>query len=180
RPFAQLRIFRTEKKLKEITRIIAASFRGILWALFYFVVLFVIYGAVGHMILRHTEGGHFSTFANAIQSLFRIMTFESWGVLMEDTMRGQQVPDMIVISYYYSFIIFVSYIMWSVIQGLIVSRIQEKEQEIEKEHKTEQKQLSDADLAKKLDAFSEDVKKLTMQIEDIKGFLKEREKKCEE
>lgn len=179
RPFAQLRIFRTEKKLKEITRIIAASFRGILWAMFYFVVLFTIYGAVGHMILRHTDGGHFSTFANAIQSLFRIMTFESWGVLMEDTMRGQQVPDMIVIAYYYSFIIFVSYIMWSVIQGLIVSRIQEKEQEIEKEHKTENKQLSDADLAKKIDAFNDSVKKLSEDIEEIKGILKEREKKGE-
>lgn len=174
RPFAQLRIFRTEKKLKEITRIIAASFRGILWALFYFVVLFVIYGAVGHMILGQTYGGHFKTFPDAIQSLFRIMTFESWGGLMEETMRYQQVPDWIVIGYYYSFIIFVSYIMWSVIQGLIVSRIQEKEQEIEREDKSENKDLSDANLAKKLDTFSEDVRKLTKEIEVMKAIMKKR------
>lgn len=168
RPFAQLRIFSTIPKMKEITRTIVNSFLKILPAFFYFAALFIIYAAVGHMLFKDA-GCYFKSFGIAIRSLFRIMTFESWGVLMDDTIGSGKADEIVVNLYYYSFIIFVSYIMWSVVQGLIVSSVQDTEtKQAEADKNKNQQPVTKQQLLAKLDALNTQMEKIGKEIEEIK------------
>lgn len=172
RPFAQLRIFSTIPKLKEITRTIVNSFLKILPAFFYFAVLFIIYAAVGHMLFKDA-GIYFKDFSVSIRSLFRIMTFESWGVLMADTVGSGKANEIVVNIYYYSFIIFVSYIMWSVVQGLIVSSVQETESKnAEKNAKNSKPQkVSKEVLLERLDNLNTQMQQISNEISDLKNEI---------
>ena len=171
RPFAQLRIFSTIPKLKEITQTIVNSFFKILPAFFYFAVLFIIYAAVGHMLFKES-GIYFVDFGTSIRSLFRIMTFESWGVLMEDTVKGH-VDEIVVNIYYYSFIVFVSYIMWSVVQGLIVSSVQDTENKHSKEKsKKDSTPITKEALLERLDNLNDQMKQINLEIQDLKQEIK--------
>ena len=171
RPFAQLRIFSTIPKLKEITQTIVNSFFKILPAFFYFAVLFIIYAAVGHMLFKES-GIYFVDFGTSIRSLFRIMTFESWGVLMEDTVKGH-VDEIVVNIYYYSFIVFVSYIMWSVVQGLIVSSVQETESKNaeNKARKEKVEKVSKEVLLERLDNLNSQMQKISSEISELKSEI---------
>ena len=171
RPFAQLRIFSTIPKMKEITRTIVNSFLKILPAFFYFAALFIIYAAVGHMLFKDA-GCYFKSFGIAIRSLFRIMTFESWGVLMDDTIGSGKADEIVVNLYYYSFIIFVSYIMWSVVQGLIVSSVQDTET---KQAEAQKEPLTKEQLLAKLDALNTQMQKIGKEIEEIKEAVGKEE-----
>ena len=168
RPFAQLRIFSTIPKMKEITRTIVNSFLKILPAFFYFAALFIIYAAVGHMLFKDA-GDHFKSFGIAIRSLFRIMTFESWGNLMDNTIGSGKADEIVVNIYYYSFIIFVSYIMWSVVQGLIVSSVQDTEtKHAEADKDKKQQPVTKEQLLAKLDTLNTQMQKIGKEIEEIK------------
>ena len=175
RPFAQLRIFSTIPKLKEITRTIVYSFLKILPAFFYFTVLFIIYAAVGHMLFKDA-GQYFTDFSVAIRSLFRIMTFESWGVLMEDTVGSGKADEIVVNIYYYSFIVFVSYIMWSVVQGLIVSSVQETERKNaeNKARKEKVEKVSKKVLLERLDKLNSQMRQISSEISDLKSEIQKR------
>lgn len=172
RSFAQLRIFSTIPKLREITRTIVNSFLKILPAFFYFAVLFIIYAAVGHMLFKDA-GMYFKDFSVSIRSLFRIMTFESWGVLMEDTVGSGKANEIVVNIYYYSFIIFVSYIMWSVVQGLIVSSVQDTESKnAEKNAKNSKPQkVSKEVLFERLDKLNIQMQQISNEISDLKNEI---------
>lgn len=175
RPFAQLRIFSTIPKMKEITRTIVNSFLKILPAFFYFAALFIIYAAVGHMLFKDA-GDHFKSFGIAIRSLFRIMTFESWGNLMDNTIGSGKADEIVVNIYYYSFIIFVSYIMWSVVQGLIVSSVQATEtQQAEADKNKNRQPVTKEQLLSKLDALNTQMEKIGKEIEEIKEAVRKED-----
>ena len=126
-------------------------------------------------MLFKDAGCYFKSFGIAIRSLFRIMTFESWGVLMDDTIGSGKADEIVVNLYYYSFIIFVSYIMWSVVQGLIVSSVQDTETKHAEDDKDKKEPLTKEQLLSKLDALNSQMQKIGKEIEEIKKAVGKEE-----
>ncbi|MCR4560860.1 MAG: ion transporter [Bacteroidales bacterium] len=173
KPFIQLRIFRVVENLRKITRTLVQSFTDIVWALVYFAVLFFIYGTIGHSLFQKSE--YFCTLSESIRTLFRVMTFESWGGIMnlvidkctiEDS--SPEIVEMLIIGYFYSFIILVSYIMWSVIQGIIVDKVRRTEQEIIEE---KPKNKTNSDIKEQLELVTKELDKLKTMIEQEKQIV---------
>jgi uncharacterized protein YlxW (UPF0749 family) len=127
-------------------------------------------------MLFKDAGQYFTDFSVAIRSLFRIMTFESWGVLMEDTVGSGKADEIVVNIYYYSFIVFVSYIMWSVVQGLIVSSVQETESKNaeNKARKEKVEKVSKKVLLERLDKLNSQMRQISSEISDLKSEIQKR------
>ena len=164
KPLSMLRIFRSNN-LKFITKSIVGSFKKVVWSLVYFIILFTIYGAFGNMMFSRSE--HFVSFGRSLETLFRIMTFDSWGVTMQEVEKSCNLAGTlrhyVLILFFYSFIIMVSYIMWSVIQGIIVNQVQEANKEESTNKKSTQ---TSQEILNKIDNLTKELEELKKLVND--------------
>lgn len=142
-----------EGKMRDTTNAMIKALPSIGWIAIYFVFLFLIYGAVG----RDLYGGtfEFSTLHQSFVTLFQIMTFDNWNIIMQHAMISRfDLPPILTYFYFYSFVIVASYILLNAVTGIIVHYVEDTTKGVEE--KQLDKTLADIktqldNLQKKLD-----------------------------
>ena len=124
--------FAVEGKMRDTTNAMIKALPSIGWIAFYFVFLFLIYGAVG----RDLYGGtiEFSSLHQSFVTLFRIMTFDNWNIIMQHALISRfDLPPILTYFYFYSFVIVASYILLNAVTGIIVHYVEDTTRGVEEE-----------------------------------------------
>ena len=155
RQFNIAKVFAVDGKMRETTNAMLRSLPSIGWVAFYFLFLFVIYGALGHDLFAKTA--EFNTLRQSFISLFQIMTFDNWSIIMNHASTCRtDLPSAIITVYFFSFIIIASYILLSAVTGIIVHYVEDTT-------KGEEEKLLD----EKLDNIKQ-------QLDSIQEFIKNK------
>ncbi|MFN3385208.1 MAG: ion transporter [Candidatus Thermochlorobacter sp.] len=138
-----LRILKLAEQLQELQIIINALFNS-LPSLFYvfllIVMYFYIYAVIGTDFFRE-DCEDFESILSALLTLFRIVTFDDWAVLMKDLMKRHSAIG--VAFYFVSFILFGAMIFLNLFIGIITSELAEL-----------RKARADAELKKHIKTFA--------------------------
>ncbi len=85
-------------------------------------IIFYIYGAVGSIMFEQINPVLWGDIANAMLTLFRVMTFEDWTDVMYETMEVYPLSWI----YYLSFIFFSAFAFLNMVIGIVVNVLHEE------------------------------------------------------
>jgi voltage-gated sodium channel len=149
-----IRIFRVLRLVSIIPemRILINALVKAMPQLFYVVVLmfiiFYIYGAAGSMFFAHINPALWGDVANAMLTLFRIMTFEDWTDVMYETMAFFPLSWI----YYLTFIFFTAFAFLNMVIGIVVNTLHQ-ENELAANLEREQTESELQRIEEKIDAI---------------------------
>ncbi len=119
-------------------------------------IIFYIYGAVGSMFFADINEFYWGDIAISMLTLFRIMTFESWTLIMYETMEVYPFSWI----YYVSFIFLAAFAFLNMIIGIVVNVM-------ESEHRREREQEA-------LAAGEPTLKELQDELRELKALLQKQ------
>ncbi len=130
-------------------------------------IIFYIYAAVGSTFFNTINPTLWGDIAVSMLTLFRVMTFESWSVIMYETM------DVYPLSwaYYISFIFFTTFAFLNMIIGIVVNVMEEERQKNRKKEQLKRGEPSISDLQKQLDEIKNLLHKSNENRDESKSRL---------
>ena len=125
RSFTALRLISKFEQLKKIIQAIIASLPGIGWTAVLMITLYYIFSIIGIHLFRSNFPALFGSFSVSFVTLFSLTTMEGW----QDTVYP--IVEFMPMAWIYFIVFFVlaSYILLSLIFGIIVDKIQTNEAE---------------------------------------------------
>lgn len=127
-----LRVFRLfylieiSKKMRHILNGLAIAFSGIVHVVLLMVLVFYVYAIIGVSFFKHPEVTQFQDLSAAFHTLFQVLTGDDW----YNVMRGvlPKYPHAWV--YFYSYYLFMSFVILNFFIGVIVGAMQNAEDEL--------------------------------------------------
>ena len=131
-------------------------------ALFMFII-FYIYGAIGSFLFHDINPFYWDNIAISVLTLFRIATFESWTLMMYETMEVHPWSWI----YYVSFIFFSAFIFLNMMIGIVLETMQKESAA----HELEQGEGEAADIK----ALRQGMADIQAQLRRMEGILENSE-----
>lgn len=158
RQFNVTKVFTVDGKMRDTTNAMLKSIPSIGWIAFYFLFLYMIYGAIGHDLFADTA--EFTTLRQSLVTLFQLMTVDNWNIIMNHAAAARSdMPSVIITGYFFSFIIFASYILLNAVTGIIVHYVEDTT-------KGEEERQLDAkleNLKQQLESIQEELRQIKQQ-----------------
>ncbi|WP_119967984.1 ion transporter [Shewanella japonica] len=128
-------------------------------------VIFYIYGAIGSMFFANVNDFLWGDVSIAMLTLFRISTFESWTLIMYETMEVYPLSWL----YYLSFIFLTTFVFLNMMVGAVLD-VMGEETKIMREEQGENEAESGAENIAEV-ATAEDIKQLNAKIDRLTELL---------
>ena len=190
-----LRLLSVVPKLQILVVALLRSIPSMFYVTILLFILFYIYAVLGVMLFSENDPKHYATLGDSMLSLFRVVTLEDWTDIMYINMYGSdnygyeasemsRYPDIVhnaslIVSviYHVSFVLFGTMIMLNLFIGVIMTGMQEAQEEtleLNKKDESPPSKLGD------YTALVDEMRDLESQVESLRNRLRsvrEREEK---
>ncbi len=143
-----LRVFRLVTHLRELQILVetlVGSFRKLLYVGLLLVCLFYVYAVIGVFLFRDNDPEHFGNLMDAHMTLFQCITGDGWSALMNAEIHPEnsnvsaatESYPFLAPLYFASFIILGSYVLLNLVVGIIISAMEQANEEQDRERDME-------------------------------------------
>lgn len=190
RLFRLLRILKVVKFIPQLRIIVTtmfASLPSIGYITILLLLLFYIYGVLGVLLFEENDPRYFGDLAEAMLTLFRIMTCDSWSEIMyinmngcaheysswdKDKCRNSQGFGFLAVFYFISFVIMISFIVLNLFIAVVTANMTSANEEVEEEE--EKNSYTDAGLEPPEDPDLARHKELIQLLRDLEDKVEEQ------
>jgi voltage-gated sodium channel len=151
RIFRILRLVTARPQLKQLIGVLISSIPALFDIILLLFIVFYIYAVMGSFLFVEIDPILWGNFMNSMLTLFKILTLEGWSDIMDSVM----VVYPWAWTYFVSFIIIASFVLFNLFIAVIINKM-------EKEHNEEED--------KKIDLILEKLTKMEHELEELKKF----------
>lgn len=138
RIFRVLRLISVIPELRVLVGALIKALPSMGYVLLLMFILFYMYAAVGSFMFESINPILWGDIAIAMLTLFRVVTFEDWTDVMYETMEVYPFSWI----FYLSFIFFNAFVFLNMMIGIVISKMQEENEEVKSEKHSDQEQLN--------------------------------------
>ena len=152
------RMMSAHKSVKDMTEALVKAVPRMFTMFRYFALLYIIYAIIGIDLYGKEFPFYFGGINRAFLTLFQIMTFDNWTIIMHKIMKVHPYAWI----FFISFIIIASYILLNLLVGIIVESLHQvrRKRELQEE---------DTDLEKELRKLREQIRKVNYLLDKRGG-----------
>lgn len=166
RIFRVLRLVTVLPRLQVLVGALVSSVPSIGYIALLLSIQFYVYSAIGVSFFGHNDPEHFGTILRGMLTLFEVLTLEGWVEIYNAQAGGLLQPGSPLLAslYFFSFILVGTMIVLNLFVGVILSAIEEQQEQIDMEKLLRNKAHGHLSLADQIDLVA-------LQAEDLKENL---------